>query len=989
MDLFPAFGASPDFPRPSDPNAARGGIERWLDAARDRGTDGVEAAARAMAANPKARALLEAVFGNSPYLTFCAERDPAFLLGLLEQGPDFLVTEVMGGLESLRRRSLEEAVVSRALRIAKRRIALAVALSDIAGFWDLGRVTGALSAFADLAVSCAAAHALRAVAARGAFTLKHPEDPEKDSGYVLIGMGKLGARELNYSSDIDLIVLYDTDRIATDDPDELGGHFVRATRTLVRLLDERNADGYVFRTDLRLRPDPGSTPIAISMMAAEVYYESVGQNWERLAMIKARPVAGDLAAGQAFVKGLTPFVWRRSLDFATIQDVHAVKRQINAHKGGAKVAVAGHNIKLGRGGIREIEFFAQTQQLIFGGREPPLRAKETEKALLALAGHGRCSPDAAGELIKAYHYLRRLEHRLQMINDEQTQTLPDDPAGLGRLAVFMGHADAEAFGAELVEHLRRVEYRYAELFEDSPALADMRNIPGNLVFTGSDPDPDTHKTLATMGYRNPAVVDTTVRGWHHARYRATATRRACEILTEFMPHLLRALAATPDPDAAFLKFDEFLGRLPAGVQLFSMIRINPHLLDLLAEIMGAAPKLAEHLAHRPAVLESVLAPGFFDPPPPIESLLEELDRVLAQARTPEDLLDLSRRWASDRKFQVGVQSLKGLIQPRPAALALSNVAEAALGRLLPRIEDEFAAGHGRFPGQGMAVVAMGKLGGREMTPASDLDLIFVYAADAAEASDGPRPLPASQYFARLSQRLINSITAQTVEGALYEVDMRLRPSGKAGPIAVSLEAFAKYQRAEAWTWEHMALTRARVIAGPPSLQAAVETVVREVLSAPRDPDKLLADVADMRRRMDAEHHTDFIWEVKHLRGGLVDIEFLAQYLQLRHAQEKPQVLSQNTRETLVALRDAGCLEAVAANRLIEALDLWHALQAMLRLTIPGQFEKGREKDVPMALRDMLATLGNCPDFAALEERIRATAAEAHGIFRQLVEEKAP
>ncbi|MEO5336590.1 MAG: bifunctional [glutamine synthetase] adenylyltransferase/[glutamine synthetase]-adenylyl-L-tyrosine phosphorylase [Magnetospirillum sp. WYHS-4] len=988
MDLFGHPVDLAGLPRPAEREAARIGIERWLEAAREDGDAGLADRAAATIANPRLRKLLEGVFGNSPYLTFCAERDPGSLLRVLGEGPDKVVGEVSGELDGLRRRAIEEAELSAALRRAKRRIALAVAFADIAGLWGLKRVTEALSDFAAQAASCAAAHALRVQAARGAFTLRHPDDPERDSGYILIGMGKLGARELNYSSDIDLIVLFDPEKVATDDPDALQGHFVRVTKTLVRLLDDRTEEGYVFRTDLRLRPDPGSTPIAISVLAAELYYESVGQNWERLAMIKARPVAGDLEAGQAFVAGLKPFVWRRSLDFATIQDVHAVKRQINAHKGGASIAVAGHNIKLGRGGIREIEFFAQTQQLIFGGREPRLRQTGTEKALMALAAEGRTSHEAAGEMISAYHYLRRLEHRLQMINDEQTQTLPETDEGLDRLAAFMGYDDRRALAQDLVGHLRKVEQRYAELFEDSPALSGMDDIPGNLVFTGSDPDPDTYRTLETMGYRHPAVVDATVRGWHHARYRATSTRKACEILTEFMPRLLKALAATPDADAAFLKFDEFLSRLPAGVQLFSMIRVNPHLLDLLAEIMGAAPKLAEHLAHRPQVLESVLAPGFFEPPPPVETLLEEMDRVLSQAISFEDLLDLARRWVADRKFQIGVQSLKGLIAPRAAALALSTVAEAALARLYPHVEGDFAKIHGRFPGRGMAILAMGKLGGREMTPASDLDLIFVYDTGGAEASDGLRPIAPSQYFARLSQRFINAITAQTAEGALYEVDMRLRPSGKAGPIAVSLEAFAKYQREEAWTWEHMALTRARAISAPPELGDAVKAIIREVLTRPREADRLLRDVADMRRRMDAEHHTDFIWEVKHLRGGLVDIEFLTQYLQLRHGQVQPEALSQNTHLALERLRDAGCLAPALAGTLLEALDLWQALQGLLRLTIPGYFVQGREKDVPEALRGMLARLGDCPDFGALENRIRQTSAKVHDIFKEMIENPA-
>ena len=511
---------------------------------------------------------------------------------------------------------------------------------------------------------------------------------------------------------------------------------MRLTRDLVRLMEERSRDGYVFRSDLRLRPDPGSTPLAISVLAALTYYESIGQNWERAALIKARPVAGDREAGDAFLKRLSPFIWRKNLDFAAIRDIHSIKRQINAAKGGGTFAVAGHNIKLGRGGIREIEFFVQTQQLIWGGREPSLRASATTQSLSSLAESGRIAEDTAEQMTDAYRFLRRVEHRLQMINDEQTHTLPADGEGLGALAVFLGYADEGAFARDLTAHLRRVETHYAELFEDSPALS----VPGtgNLMFTGVDADPDTIKTLKRLGFEKPETVDSVVRDWHHGRYRATHSTRARELLTELMPALLEALAMTARPDDAFLVFDEFLSRLPVGVQLFSMFYSKPYLLDLLAVIMGATPRLARHLSRRPTVFESVFSPGFFDAPPGTDGLSGELSRLLAGARDTEDVLDCSRRWANDRRFQVGVQSLMGRLAPRPAARALSAIAKAAVQCLLASEEDAFSAVHGRVPGSDMAVLALGKLGSRGMTPASDLDLIFVYSGGDG-ASIGPSP----------------------------------------------------------------------------------------------------------------------------------------------------------------------------------------------------------------------------------------------------------
>ncbi|MBO34118.1 MAG: bifunctional [glutamate--ammonia ligase]-adenylyl-L-tyrosine phosphorylase/[glutamate--ammonia-ligase] adenylyltransferase [Rhodospirillaceae bacterium] len=965
------------------------GIDRWRKAVELSGDAGIEAFADSVLNNPVGRRLLEAIFGNSPFLTHAAVSDPGFTQKLLSEGPDSLYTKVIVGLQHCRKDGIGISDLGRFLRIAKRRVSLLIAVADITGVWSLERVTHALSDFAEASLGCAVQYILKDAAGKRAFNLIDSEQPEKNSGFVVIGMGKLGARELNYSSDIDLIVLYDHEKIHTDSPEALQNHMVRMTRNLVRLMDERTVDGYVFRTDMRLRPDPSATPLAISLLAAETYYESLGQNWERAAMIKARPVAGDRVAGEAFLDHLKPFVWRKNLDFAAIQDIHSIKRQINAHRGGSHIALAGHNIKLGRGGIREIEFFAQTQQLIWGGREPKLRSSATVEALLALAEGGQIAVETGTDLIDAYGFLRRVEHRLQMIDDEQTQILPQDEQGLAHLAAFLGYDGKDAFVSELLAHLRRVEAHYAELFENAPPLGASEETLGNLVFTGSEADPDTIRTIKSLGFVNPEVVDTTVRGWHHGHCRATRSSRSRGLLTELMPVLLKALANTPVPDAAFLKFDEFLANLPAGVQLFSMFYSNPQLLDLLAEIIGLAPRLAEHLSRRPSILESVLSADFFGPSSSPETLDVELDRHLVQAGNLEDVLNISRRWANDRRFQMGVQKLRGHIAPAMASRGLSNIAETALKRLLPRVEEEFIRKHGRIPGSEMVIIAMGKLGGREMTSTSDLDLIFVYTTpDGHVASEGPQPLPPSQYFARLSQRLINAVTAHTAEGRLYEVDMRLRPSGKAGPIASSFEAFVQYHRDAAWTWEHMALTRARVIAGPASLGKKVKTVIRDVLTKPRDENQLVRDIAEMRECMDGEHHTNSIWEVKHMRGGLVDVEFIAQYLLLKYAHAHPEILSPNTWMVLNRIRDAGLIESSAIDQLTEALTLWQTIQGTLLLAIEGRFDKQEGSAVPEGLRETLAELGGAVDFAVLQAKIETMAKKVHVLFVGLIENPA-
>jgi len=994
MHHFAFASEQKDIPRPADPERAERGLERLHGAAETTLDDGIRKEIDAALSDPAATALLKAIFGNSPYLARSAVNELEILAEILKTGPDAAWDRILvdlAALEAIGKKKPEDAPdheeLAGRLRTAKRRAALAIAIADITNTWDLERITGALTQLAEKTLHLAAAHLLRDRADKGAFELADGADPEKGSGLVILGMGKLGAGELNYSSDIDLIVLYDADAIKTDVPDRLQKNMVRLVRGLVGLMEERTADGYVFRTDLRLRPDPSAMPPAISVRAAETYYEGLGQNWERAAMIKARPVAGDIEAGARFLEHLKPFIWRKHLDFAAIEDIHSIKRQINAHRGGGAIALHGHNIKLGRGGIREIEFFAQTQQLIWGGREPELRKAGTKAALETLADFGRIERETADGMIEAYGFLRRVEHRLQMIGDEQTHTLPEDDAGIEALAVFLGYDNKETFTNDLLSRLRLVERHYANLFEDSPGLSSKGEARGNLVFTGGEPDPETLRTIEDMGFSAPETVDAAIRGWHRGRYRAMRSIRAREVLTELTPGLLEKLGGAPDPAGAFIKFDEFLSRLPSGVQLFSMFQSNPQLLDLLVEVLGSAPRLGQHLSHRPQILESVLAHGFFDPATDRETLGRDLAReyelAQRQAEDLEDALDATRRWAADKKFQFGVQILLGLVAPAEASWGLSAVAETVINGLLTRVEAEFAARHGTVPGGELAVVALGKLGSREMTPESDLDLIFVYQAADDALSDGAKPLQASQYYARLSQRLINALTVQTAEGGLYEVDMRLRPSGKAGPIASSLGAFIRYHEESAWTWEHLALTRARVIGGEKKLTAKVEAVINEALTRERDADKLLSDVAEMRMRMDAEHHTDVVWAVKHLRGGLVDVEIITQYLQLRHASEHPEILSANTWMALNRIRDAGLLGSEESTQLIEALDLWQGIQGILRVTLEGTPKEESALAAP-ALRQVLVRACSEVDFDALKAKIETAARTVRGIYARLI-----
>jgi len=977
----------PYLPEPSaipfalEPNRAEPWLERWQ--AATRGDPTAEALEEALMQDNAGRQLLQAIFANSPFLSHCLIADIGLLTDVLKLGPQEVLAKVTEDLKSKASDPVDQAEVMKVLRVARRRAAFSVAFADIFGFWDVYRATRALSDFADAAVDTALAATLRQASARGELVLADEEAPTRGCGIAILGMGKLGAGELNYSSDIDLIVVFEPEIVDYRHSRGVQQGMVRLTRDFLRLLDDRTADGYVFRTDLRLRPDPGAMPLAININSALTYYESLGQNWERAAMIKARPVAGDLELGAGFLAELRPFIWRKHLDFWAIQDVHSIKRQINAHKGGSVIAVNGHNVKLGRGGIREIEFFAQTQQLIWGGRDPLLRTPRTIDALEALAKSGHIEAGVAAELTEAYFFLRRVEHRLQMIDDQQTHNLPEDDAGIDALALFLGYEDPAAFRAELLRQLRRVEDHYARLFEESPTLSE----PGNLVFTGGEPDPETLSTLSGLGFRDAERAWHVVSGWHHGRYRALRTTRSRQLLTEMVPGLLKDFGNTQDPDRALLKFDTFVAGLPAGVQLFSMLYNNPKLLQLVAEIMGSAPLLADRLDRKPHLLEAVLSGDFFDPIPPADDLARELDAALADAQDLQDVLEMTRRWANDRRFQIGVHILRHKGDVDASGRALSDIAEVALKGLYQPVVEDLARTHGHLEGAELAVVALGKLGSHEMTVSSDLDLVFLYdPPEGSIQSDGPKPLEPQRYYARLAQRLINALSAQTGEGTLYEIDMRLRPSGNAGPIATSMTSFRRYYEKDAWAWEHMALTRARTVAGPPGIRAKVEAALHDIRAAPRDPDRLLAEVAAMRRRLYRELPAKSIWSVKYAEGGLLDLDFIAQFMQLRYASEKPEILAVSTQAAFARLAEAGLMESALAEKLIQATRFLRQVQEALRLTVGPAFNADT---LSTTLQAALATSVGVDDFTTLHQRLEETLAWSHGVYLDLIDSRAP
>jgi len=974
--LIDRLGNAPVTADPSALEVAREQLSTLLE-----GSDSTELAAR-VRGRESVPNFLAAVMANSPHLRELIQRRPQALARILADDPrhrlDALAATAEAPFEGT-----ESELMTR-LRAIKAEAALLIALADIGGVWSVDEVTAALSRIADVAVGAGVRYLLADGARTGKLTPTDRADPVRDCGYFVIAMGKHGARELNYSSDIDLIVFYDRDRVTLADPLDAGPFFVRLTKRLVKIMQERTQEGYVFRMDLRLRPDPGATPVAMSVAAALQYYESMGQNWERAALIKARAIAGDIPAGEAFLAELRPFIWRKFFDYAAIADVHSIKRQIHAHKGHGRIAVKGHNVKLGRGGIREIEFFVQTQQLIAGGRNPGLRGRGTLQMMERLAEEGWIEPATRDELSAAYRFLRKIEHAIQMVGDEQTQLLPTDDAGLARVSALCGFQDNDAFAAALTRTLTAVQGHYAHLFENAPGLSSDL---GNLVFTGDEDDPETLETLANLGYKRPQDVTRTIRAWHYGRYAATRSTRAREKLTEMTPVLLDAFAKTENADEALISFDRFLGHLPAGAQVFQLLAQDPGVLKLLSVIMGAAPRLSRLVERRSHVLAALLEPELMGELSVAQEMRKRFLKLLGEARGYEDKLDRARIFGQEQMFLTGVRLVSGAITPSMAGRAYTALADLLVDELFRAASEEFALRHGRVPGGRTAIVAMGKLGGREMTAGSDLDLILLYDHDPdATQSDGDKPLAPSQYYIRLTQRLVAALSAPTGEGTLYEVDFRLRPSGRAGPLATSFSAFEAYQKSEAWTWEQMALTRMRVVCGDSNLRERLLKVKRAALDRPRDADTVRREVADMRARIAREKGSADPWDIKNAAGGLIDVEFVAQTLQLLHGGDRPEILSQSTRKVLRAAAEAGLLPPNDAEVLRSGFALYQALTQVLRLAIDGRFDP---ETAHKGLRDLLASAAELPDFATLDAHLRATQAAVRECFSRLVGEAEP
>ncbi len=833
---------------------------------------------------------LERARGHAPFLARALERQPD-LARLLAAGQ---------GEEALAfaRQAGADAPPATALRREKLALATALAIGDLAGAFPLRQVTGELSNFADRALDRAMTAAVR----------RRVEDATSD-GFFALALGKQGACELNYSSDIDPILLFDPDRLARRARDEPGEAAQRYAREVVRLLSEVTAEGYVFRVDLRLRPAAEVSPLAVPVGAALTHYESLALSWERAAYIRARAAAGDVAAGEDFLEAIRPFVWRRSLDFGAIDEIARLTARIREANSGPREPGPGFDLKKGRGGIREIEFFVQTHQLIHGGRNPDLRVRGTRVGLDALAAARLIDADDAHALGEAYDRLRTVEHRLQMVEDRQTHSLPD-AAALDGIARLDGMDGAQALVRDLARHCRIVADRFDALLETTTRAGETRPLS---------------EALTDAGLAEADRIAERIAGWLDGRYRALRSASAQDAFRALAPHFAEALAEAPDPDQALLRWEKVLANLPSAINLFRMLEARPGLLDQLLRILALAPPLADALGRQPALLDALIDRSARDLPPSVEELVARMQPVEDDAPY-EARLDRIRVVTGEHRFALGTQLVEAAQDPLAVAAGLSRVAEAALQVAHDAAAREFAQAHGAIPGGELVVLGLGRLGGGALTHASDLDLIYLFTGDHGAQSDGERPLGATLYFNRLAQRVTGALSVPTAEGALYEVDTRLRPQGNQGPLAASLDSFGRYQREDAWTWEHMALTRARVLAGTDEGRAAVEAVVDEVLAAPREPAGLRKDVLAMRAQMAQHKPSQGRLDAKLARGGLVDLEFLIHFLQLRDRV----ALDPRLGEACAALADRGAVEPA----LCEAHDFLTRLLVASRLLAP-------------------------------------------------------
>lgn len=867
-----------------------------------------------------------------------------FLRLLLERSPDVAQVLADGRIDealSLAARAGEGVEVTAALRRTRSAHALVLGIADLAGLMELEEVTRRLSHLADDAI---------ATALDAALAERVPLAPA--GGFAVIALGKLGSCELNYSSDVDLLLLFDPHSLPRRPREEPGQAAIRVGQRLVELLQKRTEDGYAFRVDLRLRPSPEVTPIVLPVDAAISYYESSALPWERAAFIRARHVAGDAALGRYFLRAIHPFVWRRSLDYGAVEELGSITGRIRDHYAERQSFGPGYDLKRGRGGIRDVEFYAQTHQLIHGGRDPALRVPASLDALEALAAAGRIEQHDALVLREAYRTLRTIEHRLQMVDDRQTHSLPQATEDLANVARLHGLSDGEALLDLLRPHVTRVAAIHGTLDADGDGEAPLPRDGERLA-----------ERLAQAGFADPAAARARVESWRSGRARSLRTPAAMQAFEALLPGLVAALGAAPDPMRALNRFDHVVERLPSGINFYRLLEARPGLAQHLGVILSHAPALADQLGRRPELLDGLIDASAFEPPPDVAALVESFGEAERPSEDYQQLLDRTRRRVNEARFALGAQLVLARTDPLEVAHGYGRVAEAAVRFLARATVSAFEAAHGKVQGSELLILGLGRLGGGALTHASDLDLIYLFSGTHDAGSDGPRPLRATDYFNRLAARVSAALSVPTAAGPLYEVDTRLRPSGRDGMLAVSVDSFARYQQEAAWTFEHMALTRARPLFGSAEAQAALTAEIRSVLLRERDPAKAVEDAVRMRAEIAVHKPPTGPFDIKLGDGGLVDLEFAVQVLQLTRGLG----LQPGTEAALAELEEAGlvALTIPAAYRLLTRM------LVTLRLVSPDAAEP------PPPTRALVATACGLADW---EELLAAHAAARQAVL---------
>jgi [glutamine synthetase] adenylyltransferase / [glutamine synthetase]-adenylyl-L-tyrosine phosphorylase len=952
-------------------------VETWQE-----GDDAARALHASVTTTPALRGFIDFIGTHSGYLARLLELHPDVMAAFLRGEADPFCCDIIHTILSRQTEDIKPELARAYVRQMKQRISLMIALADISELWTLEQITHTLSCFAEACVQYALEQIYRHAVPKTQVTSDLPLSPH--SGIVLLGMGKLGGRELNYSSDIDLIALYDPTKLDFLAPPAHSRFVIRIIQQLASFLQDRQEHGYVFRVDLRLRPDPASTGLAVSLETAIRYYEQVGQNWERAAMIKARPIAGDLSVGEHFLRVLQPFIWRNHLDFAAIEDILSIKRQMQA-KEEPEIALTSHNLKTGYGGIREIEFLAQIHQLIWGGRIRELRTRATCEVLHLLTKHGLIDSEVNALLQESYRIYRTIEHRLQMRQDQQTHTMPDDTDGCERLAAFCLPTPDDASSGDLHHHflsslltrLRQVHDVFKHAFQDSSPLGN----EGKLVFTGVDHDPETLTTIRAMGFDEAEAISFAIQQWHKGTKRCTRTKRARELLTELVPLILEELARTVDPDQAFRRFDSFLDALPAGVQPFSLFYSNRELLTLIADIAGNAPVMAKTLSSYPQLLDLLVNHQADRMPKEFADMQRTLDDWLSLARSDEERVTNYCMFQLEQEFMIGVLLLRQQISAQTASRYLSHLADTMICAAVKLVCDQLNLKYQMQPELHFAVIALGKLGTQELMIGSDLDVMFLYDIPSSADLSDEESLSLHQYYNRLTARVINLLSHPSKMGALYEMDTKLRPYGAQGAVAVRLDGFTDYYASAAWIVENLALLQARIVYASDAMQQPAADALARAQTIPESSAKISKNIHEIRKKISEQHYSSNAWDIKYVWGGMMDLQWILKGLLAKHSVQHP--LPEHFSDTVGHIHWLQQIRAIDANQqqmLLEAHRVFHTVLSYLRLCHGNAL---KEEQITDGLKQVLTEVTGMKNYKSLKQHLLRLQAQIYHMYQNL------